>query len=182
MISHVFCDMDGVLCDFVSAAMRVHGATFEPSAWPAGIDDLAGLLGLTLPAFWREIDRFEEQHGFWSRLKAYPWVTDLVAMAEPFGFTVATSPSRDPFCASGKIQWLKRHLGESFGAFMVGPQKELLAAPGRVLIDDRDESIERFQQAGGQGILFPQPWNTNHGQCENRLAWVWKELQRYQSA
>lgn len=181
MITHILLDMDGVLCDFVSAAMRVHGATFDESVWPKGIDDLASLLGVSISEFWREIDSFEEEHGFWSRLKAYHWLSDLVAMAEPYGFTIATSPSRDPSCAAGKIEWMQRHLDERFNGYMIGSQKELLAAPGRVLIDDRDEQCKRFEEAGGYSIVFPQPWNAKHNQCERRLDSVWEELQRHHS-
>ncbi len=142
MITHILLDMDGVLCDFVSAAMRVHGKTFDEAAWPKGRNDLAAILGVTTTAFWQGIDRFDEEQGFWCRLKAYPWLHDLTAMAEPFGFTIATAPSRDSFCAAGKIQWLQRHFGERFSGYMIGCRKELLAGPGRVLIDDRDRECE----------------------------------------
>ncbi len=180
MITHVLVDMDGVLCDFVSAAMRVHGSSYDASLWPAGSDELFEILGVSVATFWQKIDQFDAEQGFWSRLKAYSWHHDLIAMVEPFGFTIATSPSRDPFCAAGKIQWLQRHLGERFNAYMVGMQKFLLAAPGRILIDDRDRECDRFRDAGGESIVFPQPWNSNHTRCQDRLVFVWEELQRLQ--
>ena len=169
MISHVLLDMDGVLCDFVSAAMRVHGFSYDEALWPEGQDALFDTLGVSVSEFWREIDRFDEEQGFWARLKAYSWFQDLVAMVEPIGFTIATSPSSDPFCASGKVQWLHRHFGETFNNYMVGSQKSLLAARGRVLIDDRDKECDRFREAGGEAIVFPQPWNSNHAHCTDRL-------------
>lgn len=30
----IFVDMDGVLCDFVGEAMRLHGATYDEATWP----------------------------------------------------------------------------------------------------------------------------------------------------
>jgi len=37
--------------------------------------------------------------------------------------------------------------------------KEKLAAPCRLLIDDRSENVKAFRDAGGSAILVPRPWN-----------------------
>jgi 5'(3')-deoxyribonucleotidase len=37
--------------------------------------------------------------------------------------------------------------------------KELLADDDSCLIDDDEKNIKAFREAGGNALLFPQPWN-----------------------
>ena len=43
--------------------------------------------------------------------------------------------------------------------YQIGPRKELNAKSGAILIDDSDDNIRKYREAGGTAILFPQPWN-----------------------
>ncbi len=177
-IERVLLDMDGVLCDFMAAASKVHGRTYREADWPPGCEDFVTVFGISTATFWKAIDEFDEQEGFWSRLKPYPWFEDLIAMIRPFGFTIATSPNRHAWCPSGKVEWLHEHFHNRFMDFMIGREKHLLARSGHVLIDDRDKVCEQFSNEGGHVILFPQPWNSNHALTSHRLKYVWGELQR----
>ena len=86
--------------------------------------------------------------------------------------TIASSPSYDPACLAGKIRWLQKHFGRRFRDFMIGPRKHLLARPDTALVDDSDRNIRDFREHGGQGVLFPQPWNSGHDQVDDRLGAV----------
>ena len=162
----IFLDMDGVLVDFVSAALACHGAPDLLDNWPPGEWSVPQVLGISKEEFWRAIDA--QGHVFWANLCPYPWtrqLVDMVASLDP-GWTIATAPSRNPACPQGKISWMRSHLdegnGRPFMRFMIGRDKHALAAPRCILVDDSDEKIDAFNEAGGIGILFPQPWNSDH--------------------
>jgi 5'(3')-deoxyribonucleotidase len=160
-INHILVDMDGVLCDFVGAALDLHRRGDALITWPLGEYDIAAVLGMTENQFWLPIDL---SMAFWSTIPACPWFADLVALLDDTGipWTVATSPSFCPQSAAGKLQWLQRHFCRDFRAYMMGPHKPLLALPDTVLIDDCDRNVDAFREAGGRAILFPQPWNKLH--------------------
>lgn len=167
--------MDGVLVDFVSAAVRLHGHAPRLTDWPIGVWDVHTVLGITITEFWGKI----ETHGaaFWSELEPYPWSVELFErLREIAPVTIASSPNRDPHCLAGKVLWLQKRFGRKFRDFLIGPPKHLLARPGSVLIDDSPGMIREFREAGGHGILFPQPWNENHPHRQSPLEFVLGEL------
>ena len=69
-----------------------------------------------------------------------------------------------------------------FRDFLIGPPKWICARPDQLLIDDNDTNIDNFRDRGGHGILFPQPWNRNHGLVEDRMGYLREELQQAVSA
>lgn len=171
----IFIDMDGVLADFVTAACRVHGR--QPAH---DHERLHEAWGISSREFWWEI----ESHGdsFWALLDEYSWSRDLVVLAKEFGpISIATSPALSPDCAAGKVAWLQRFFGNNFREFMIGPRKHLLAKPGAILIDDTVRHCDDFREAGGEAILFPQPWNVNRDLCGDRLGYVWRRLQEWKN-
>ena len=172
--------MDGVLVDFVSAAMDVHGETYVPSEWPAGVWDVVKVLNardhisLTTRQFWKNID---ETYGFWRKLRPLSTANELlnVVAATNLPWSISTSPSRHPNSSSGKVEWLQQFFGDGFRDYMLGPNKHLLANPETVLIDDGTHNVNAFREAGGHAILFPQPWNENHA-ITNKVEHVRREL------
>lgn len=152
----VFLDMDGVCCNFQGAAMTACGfPDLVPTQW-----DMTRDMGITEDEFWRRIDAHGED--FWANLSDYPWFCDLYHrlywQCQGRLYFLST-PSRAPFSASGKVRWLQKWLGPHFDAYIFTRHKHLFAGPGRLLVDDNAENCERFEAAGGQAILFPQPWN-----------------------
>jgi 5'(3')-deoxyribonucleotidase len=171
--------MDGVLTDFVSAALRLHGRPGALHDWPRGERDIPKMLNLTRTQYWKLIDA--QGADFWASLEPFSWFGELVALAREFApVTVLTSPSLAPSCLEGKVRWLYAHFpkekGRHFSDFLIGNQKHLLAQPGRVLVDDAEANVEAFRSAGGQAILFPQVWNENYA-IEDRLKYVKTDLQ-----
>jgi len=176
--------MDGVLTDFVRATLALHGRTEALENWPAGERDVPAVLGISRTEYWRLID--EQGADFWAGLAPFPWFEELVALVREFGpMSILTAPSLAPACLDGKVQWLYNHFpkvrGKRFTDFIIGPQKHLLAQRGRVLIDDAQSNVDAFRAAGGEAILFPQPWNANHAVAD-RLAYVRAELTRLMPA
>jgi hypothetical protein len=162
-VTRILLDLDGVLADWATAAILQHGR--DPavvlSTWPAGVYDLADVLGISGNAMWQPIN--EAGAEFWATLDPLPWCGDLMSLCTGIApTTILTSPSKDPGAASGKTRWLQSVFGSSFRDYLIGPAKAACAGRGAVLIDDRDEGCESFIAAGGHAIVFPQPWNSAH--------------------
>lgn len=152
----IFCDLDGVIADFVSASI-------EACDLPIGHDDVKtwNFFKPYMPAeeFWRTI---HEQKYFWEDLPIYPWAHELVDMLKRHGDVVfCTDPSHDDESATGKIRWLKRHgfVGPGGMNYVLTAEKWRLAKPGTILVDDSEENCFEFTRKRGAGITFPQPWN-----------------------
>ena len=168
-------DMDGVLVDFVTAALRLHDRLEVLADWPAGHWDMPEAMGITSREFWGRIH--EAGADFWSSLEPYPWCDDLFALVEASGpWCILTSPSSDPSCAAGKISWLQNRFGRGFRAFLIGPPKWMCARSDQLLIDDNDTNVERFRARGGRAILFPRPWNRNHELSGDPMSHLREEL------
>ena len=150
----ILLDMDGVCCDFASAAARACGHAGERIVkW-----NMYEQFGITGGEFWRHVDAGGVS--FWTGLDAYPWFPFLYqALMVQGEVYFTTTPSQSPYSFAGKIAWLQRRLGNDFQRFIFTPHKHLLAGPGRVLIDDNAETCKRFEEHGGRAILFPQAWN-----------------------
>jgi 5'(3')-deoxyribonucleotidase len=158
----IFLDMDGVLCDFISAAFAVHGSKYDPKSYPSGEFDCEKILGCSKAEFWQKIDFCGES--FWENLEPYDYTIRLVNELQQLGnVVIATSPSRSPYSYSGKRRWLQK-MGLSHLDSMFGSKKWLMAGSGRILIDDAIHNTEAWEQHGGASILVPQPWN--NGLCE----------------
>ena len=175
----IYLDMDGVCCDFFSAAIEVNG--YDPvevlANWPKGEYDICKVLGHDQDLFWTRIE--QAGSNFWATLKVYPWFRDLYAAMQKLGDVVfLTSPSWDAHSLTGKKLWLENRLGKSFRDFVITNRKSLLSREGTILIDDSQSQVTDFAAGlGGYGILFPQPWNAAQ-EPEDRMAYVVDAIER----
>jgi len=155
----VFLDMDGVLVDFVGAVASLFGC--PRSEVESSGDRAYEAAGVTKQEFWGVIDAAGPE--WWEFIEPYPWTGRLIEACSRAGQVyVASSPPKKCFGAgSGKMAWLSRFAPQVYKdrKFFLGTDKYLLAAPGRVLVDDDPEKCAAFAAAGGQTALFPQPWN-----------------------
>ena len=176
----VLLDMDEVLADFVGGALAVHGWTRKQleAVWPAGRWSIVEPMGLTEREFWLPINATGS--AFWSNLAQTPWFHGLVedvSLIAPEWYVV-TTPSLDPRSCVGKTHWLRRNLGTLFDRFTFTAHKHLLARPDAVLIDDRQETVERFVAHGGQGILFPSRHNSLWCRAADPVGYVTQQLKQ----
>ncbi len=169
----IYLDMDGVITNFIGAVSRLFeiGSDMHLN-WRSMAEyykisnedmyDVVKIIGTTnTKAFWRRIDA--EGVNFWNNLHMYPWFFALLKVLKGYGTVILlSSPSMEPSCVSGKTLWIQRYLGRGFRnyIFCPAPHKHLLAHKNTILIDDNIKNIKQFIDAGGNGILFPQPWNT----------------------
>lgn len=152
-----FLDIDEVLVDFVGPALQLHGYDVEAvkQEWPSDVWSVQQVLGISNTKFWKPIN--EAGSEFWENLPEKPWIDEmlcLVSMKFSQSYLVS-SPSLCPSSYTGKANWIHKRFGKSFDKFLLTPHKELLAGPGRVLIDDNPYNVKRFVECGGHGIHFP---------------------------
>lgn len=163
----ILLDMDEVLCDFVGGACRAWGLTVEEvrQHWQVGqwdiVQPLNRILGIGTEDFWQRID---QTHNFWLYLEPLPWMGQVLELVRTVtdDWAIVTSPSRNPLCCAGKMQWLQRHLGSTFRRFVFTGHKEYLVGPNTVLVDDREATVRKFIEAGSDGIVFPAHHNSKY--------------------
>lgn len=134
----IYIDMDGVMADFAGhlQATGMQGADGRPR-W----NDMSR-------AWWASIPPIPGAFIFYSHLAARAEVRFL------------TAPVLSSDCFSGKADWVQRFLPAegkyALKRLMIvsSKDKQQLAAPGRILIDDRQINIDEWTAAGGIGILF----------------------------
>jgi len=72
-------------------------------------------------------------------------------------------PGGDPGAYSGKYEWVCRNAPRLKGRLILADAKEAVAGPGKLLIDDRDENVDRWVwPGGGVASLVPRAWNRSH--------------------
>lgn len=188
----IFLDMDDVLADFAGAALSLWDVSkkdvaelHDPRTYHI-YEALSAVLGynVTPQDFWVRVDSVL---GFWERLPETRFARDLVETVSVYDpqWSVVTSPSQDPYCYIGKALWFKKFLNHPHGAvygerFFPIRQKYLLAGkdPTRVLIDDRETSVNLFTEYGGSAILYPTLFNRLRDFAEDPVGYVMKELHK----
>lgn len=172
----VLMDMDGVLVDFTSGICIALG---KPNPFLSGHTGwfYHDLFGITEAEFWEPCnDSF-----FWEELD---WMPDgkrilrsATAVVGEQNIYLSTSPTLSPGSYAGKAAWVTQNMPEGFlRRLMVGPAKHLMANPRHILVDDNDDNVAKFRDAGGIAILVPRVWNANRG--ESTIDYVQKELWR----
>ena len=155
----LYVDMDGVLCDFTGRFDHFTGMS------PAIYKEKYGT-----KRFWHLIDG---QIGlkFWSDMEWTPQGKTLWNFIEPYDPILLTSPSDDKASVEGKLEWIEKNIPGTPVIFKHAKEKHLVAGLGSILIDDREDTIERVNQEGGIGIHHPE--NTQE------IQQIIKELEKY---
>ena len=145
----VYLDMDGVLADFDQRFEDISGMK------PKEFEDKYGT-----KAFWNLIDE-ENKISFWVGIKPMPGAADLIKAVKKYNYELLTSPSAKKQSYLGKILWVRNHSdilgGKPRINFKRAKEKhevkpELSQTDN--LIDDREDTIERWNAAGGTGIVY----------------------------
>jgi hypothetical protein len=148
----VYLDMDGVLADFFGGVEKLYGV----SHWKELTADKSKDLKKEV------IDRITGTD-FFATLPKFPTADGLIDMVKKFTggtFSINTSPLRGDHENSGKYKkvWISNNI-ETPAEIIVTGRKETYAkdkASGtpNILIDDRPINIQKWQAAGGYGILY----------------------------
>ena len=149
----VYVDMDGVLADFFGGVEKLYGVEHWKDLTSS--KDEGGLK--------QEVINRITGTDFFATLPEFPTSDQLIAMVKKFTggtFSILTSPLRGDHENSTKYKkiWITQHIANPEQLIVTG-RKEAYAndkASGtpNILIDDRPTNIERWQNAGGYGILY----------------------------
>ena len=148
----VYIDMDGVLADFFGGVEKLYGVSHWKELTADKTKDLKKEV----------IDRITGTD-FFATLPKFPTADGLIELVKKFTggtFSINTSPLRGDHENSGKYKkvWIKNNI-EAPTEIVVTGRKETYAkdkASGtpNILIDDRPINIQKWQAAGGYGILY----------------------------
>lgn len=137
----IYCDLDGVLADFDGQFEYYTG--FAPKEYKETYGE---------KPFWDTINNIGEI--YWSAMPFMPEGKLLWNFIRPYKPTILSSPSRQEESKTGKQKWVDRNLSPSPPLiFARAEQKHQYANKVRILIDDREDTIQRWRAAGGIGIL-----------------------------
>jgi PAS domain-containing protein len=145
----IYLDMDGVIADFDQRFQSLSGMD------PTEFENTYGK-----QEFWDFID---EKHkiAFWVGIPVMGGAQQLVDYVSKYPYEILTAPSTKKQSLLGKNLWVKNHI-DLFGSkpkinFKKAKNKHLVKpnlTKNDILIDDRADTIDRWNTAGGTGILY----------------------------
>ena len=152
----VFLDMDGVIVNWTEGALKTCGFDHKDPELRKKIKANDGMIDCIMSEdeIWKHIDKVGAK--WWADLDWLPWGKELYNKLDKKvkHLFILSSPSHDPSCCSGKMEWLNKHLDTR--KFFFGPDKYAVAGPNKLLIDDSARKIEPFEEAGGLVYRFPE--------------------------
>ncbi len=141
----IFLDMDGVIADFDKGVSHIFGQS--PDSVIASLGNMN---------FWKQLNDIDH---FWLYLKPMSDSGELWNYIKSYDVTLLTTPvSFVKTCKQDKKAWAEKYLGNIDVIFSA--HKEKYAEPNTILIDDREDNIRKFNEAGGIGILHTSAKNT----------------------
>ncbi len=153
----IYCDLDGVLTDFDQCLKNGFLTKFNKdnntnikNGWE--FEDTYGK-----DVFWKNVTKLGID--FWSRM---PWSKDgkkLWNFIKEYDVEILSTPSRDKYSKTGKIEWCERELGGDVKV-NITYNKTPFSKPNYILIDDLSRNIDPWIEAGGIGILHKNTEDT----------------------
>ena len=148
----VYLDMDGVLADFFGGVEKMYGVEH----WKQLTNDKTKDLKKEV------IDRITGTD-FFATLPKFDSADQLITMVKEFTggtFSINTSPLRGDHENSAKYKrvWINNNIERPAEIVVTGRKesyaKDKASGTPNILIDDRPVNIQRWQAAGGYGILY----------------------------
>lgn len=136
----IFCDMDGVLCDFVQQWKDYHKGEAP--------GDMRRNIGKQ--EFDVVLDSMSRK--FWSTMKWMPGMQRVWNIISNYGVKILSSPAENPDSPAGKTDWVKKNLSNTEVIFRKSFNKQEFSGPNKILIDDLKRNIEQWRAKGGIGI------------------------------
>ena len=146
----IFCDMDGVLVDFMGGIAKHLG---KKTVEQGDIDKVL-LSGVgTSKGWWVSLEPMHDAKTLWKYISQY----DIQILS-----ACPSICKDDKAVMDGKKAWVKKHLRPSPSKVNIVQRrdKKNFARPNNVLIDDHKKNIKEWKSAGGIGILHKSTSNT----------------------
>ena len=149
----IFCDMDGVLVDFDKGYENLTGMSTH-HADAQGRDEFWNIFRQSLK------DKGMSEYDYWANLDWQPGGKELWNYIKQYNPYILTAPSLDPESREAKRDWVQRLSGMKNIYFRPAKFKSDFSGKNRILIDDREDTINRWNEAGGIGILHTSAKDT----------------------
>ena len=139
-LSDIYCDMDGVLCNFMKAADYAAGGSFVTT---------------DSKERWMKIN---QTRGFWENLEWMAGAKRLYQKIMKYNpYILSAYSGRDPTSRNGKMKWLAKNTDfkKSNILLVMRSQKQKYATTDgkpNVLIDDYIKNIKEWESKGGIGV------------------------------
>jgi hypothetical protein len=122
------------------------------------------MFGLSGEQFWSAFD-----YDFWACLpktRTFDLIVDQAfSLFPPEQIYVVSSASLRSGCCDGKREWCEKNLRKlNKNHLIFTSEKQLLAKPNRILVDDYDVNLSRWKSHGGLAVRVNRPWNSGHGE------------------
>ena len=152
-LPRIYCDMDGVLCDFAQGVEKVIGKSI--TQWSYGSKSEKWDPIKATPKFWHTLPWMTGGKDLWNFISKY----------KPHILSAYVEETFDPNCIPGKSYWARTNLGIAAGRINLVKrvQKQNYAkvvGQPAVLIDDYKKNTDQFTDRGGIGILHTSTSNT----------------------
>jgi hypothetical protein len=144
----IYCDMDGVLCDFDAQFDHYFGESVKEYIADKGIKSFENAVNEAGEEFWITMPMLAGAKELWQKIGKY-------------GVTILSSPGEFDGAKEGKIKWIKENLRPS-------PKKIIFKQTGQkhteiqgkgeeaikksVLIDDYGKNLKPWESIGAKGI------------------------------
>lgn len=139
----LFLDLDGVFAHFDLGHYELTGK------WPHEVPS---------KDLWKAIYRAKN---FFLTLKFMPDAEQLWEYTKQYHPTFLTGAPSSEISRSHKKQWVAEKFGEQWETIVLpSKDKQKHAGPNRILVDDRKDNIQRWNDAGGIGVLHTDVWDT----------------------
>ena len=139
-LPRLYCDMDQVLCAFLTGAKQILGSDFQKSDRNTRWEKIAGT------------------KGFWENLQFMPGARKLLQRIQKYDpYILSAYSERDSRSKPGKIKWIQKNtrIPKSRTIVVLRSQKQRYATQNGqfcVLIDDYIKNIKEWENKGGVGI------------------------------
>lgn len=162
----IYCDMDGVLVDFDKGYKELTGLTVH-HADSQGRDEFWRLFRDSLKekdiperSYWANLDWMPDGKQLWDYIKEYnPYVLTAPSVNFNIPFEERYKLENNE-SMQGKTEWVQRLSNMRKMYFRSAGRKADFAGPGKILIDDRKDTIDSWNANGGIGILHTSTANT----------------------
>jgi hypothetical protein len=153
----IFCDMDGVLCNFdqgykdltkmSTTSANTKGTSFFWNLFRKKVDD-------NEKVFWVNLQWQPGGKVLWETIAPY---TPNILSSPAIDFKLPPDQQLDPEhnqAIQGKKEWIAKNLyNVNEEIFVPAVQKSRFAAPNHILIDDMEKNTNAWQASGGIAIL-----------------------------
>lgn len=161
---YIFCDMDGVLCNFDKQFEKYNDEHLNPDAFfeKYGKDAFVNVSGKAGVEFWSTMEWMPDGKELWEFIK-------------PYNPTILSAPTKYESSKVGKLEWLKKNIQlpnydiqtkakkgwDDVSKIILNTDKFRYCKGSKdILIDDTAKKIDPWVKAGGVGILHTTAKNT----------------------